>query len=346
MKKVIKRISSPEDLNSNWDSLAECYFQKKEFLTHIHKYNPCCQRYYELYCDDKLSAAVVVYTLKMNILTFANIPSSINVQIIGLPVSVAAPPVIGDPAEFEFLLYEILRNESGIILGLNFISDHLKDKVVNLRTLPTIILNTLCDDFHSYENSLRHDYRRRLHRIEEKFTNVKSVTTDCSVFSNEHYSLYLQIMKRTKTKLETLNKDLFKYLPSNFSLTTYYSDDQMLCWHIVCKDANEMFFFFGGMNYTLRDKYQSYNNNLLGIVTEAFNDKYHKIDFGQTAEIAKSRFGGEMSERRMFMYHKNIVILKLLRLCRNLITYSKENSKHHVFKTEKNVSKLSAIQNY
>ncbi|MBK6538671.1 MAG: hypothetical protein IPG09_13140 [Ignavibacteria bacterium] len=48
MKKIIKRISSTEDLNSKWDSLADCYFQKKEFLTHIHKYNPCCQRYYEL----------------------------------------------------------------------------------------------------------------------------------------------------------------------------------------------------------------------------------------------------------------------------------------------------------
>lgn len=343
MKKVIKRINKPEDLNSNWDSLADCYFQKKEFLTHVHKYNPCSQRYYELYCNDKLSAAAVVYTLKMNILTFAKIPSSVNVQIIGLPVSVAAPPVIGDPAEFEFLLSEIIRNESGIILGLNFISDHLKDKVVNLRTLPTIILNSICNDFKNYESSLRHDYRRRLHRIEEKFTNVKSVTTDCSVFNNEHYSLYLQIMKRTKTKLETLKADLFKYLPSNFSLTTYYSDDQMLCWHIVCKDAKEMFFFFGGMNYKLRDKYQSYNNNLLGIVAEAFNDKYHKIDFGQTAEIAKTRFGGEISERRMFMYHKNTLILGLLRLFRNLITYSGEINKHHVFKTEKKVSRLSAI---
>ncbi|MBK7158998.1 MAG: hypothetical protein IPH77_10680 [Ignavibacteria bacterium] len=40
MKKIIKRISSTEDLNSKWDSLADCYFQKKEFLTHIHKYNP------------------------------------------------------------------------------------------------------------------------------------------------------------------------------------------------------------------------------------------------------------------------------------------------------------------
>ncbi|MBK9404651.1 MAG: hypothetical protein IPN57_08980 [Ignavibacteria bacterium] len=38
----------------------------------------------------------------MNILTFANIPSSINVQIIGLPVSVAAPPVIGDSNELNF----------------------------------------------------------------------------------------------------------------------------------------------------------------------------------------------------------------------------------------------------
>jgi hypothetical protein len=332
MEKIIKRINSPNELSSDWDKLANYYFQKKEFLSYLHKYNPCSQRYYELYCDNKLTAATVVFTIKFNILTFVNIPSPLKVQIIGLPVSVASPPVIGDPNEFEYLLSEIINLESGLIFGINFQEDHIHDKVVNMRSLPTIILRLGSNNYNSYENSLRHDYRRRIHRIKEKFAGVTPVITDCSVFNEEHYSLYMQIMKKTTTKVETLSYEAFRNLPSNFRLTTYYIDNKMLCWHIVCKDNELMFFYFGGMNYSLRDNYQSYNNNLIGIVEDAFEMNYGTIDLGQTAEIAKTRLGGVMSDRRMFFYHKNPVILGLLRIFRNVIAYTKTNEKHHVFK--------------
>lgn len=334
MEKIIKKNSSPENLNINWDKLADFYFQKKEFLIHLHKYNPCAQRYYELYCNGKLVAGTIVYTLKVDILTFANIASPLKVQIIGLPVSVATPPIIGDPGEFEYLLSEIIKTEHGIIIGLNFMEDYLLNKVLNLRTLPTVVLKLQSDDIISYENSLRHGYRRRIHKIREKFSNVISVTSECSAFNNEHYSLYLQIMKKTTTKLETLSLDIFKCLPSNFQLTTFYFDRKMLCWHIVCKDNGVLFFFFGGMNYTFRDQFQSYNNNLLGILSTAIDQKYQVIDFGQTAEIAKTRLGGVLSERRMFLYHKNPIILGLLKLSKNLISYSKTNETPHVFKIE------------
>lgn len=332
MDRVIKRINAPSDLNSDWDKLANYYFQKKEFLSYLHRYNPCSQRYYELYCDRRLTAATVVFTIKFNILTFANIPSPLKVQIIGLPVSVASPPVIGDPDQYEYLLSEIIKLEKGLIFGINFQEDYIPDKVVNMRSLPTIILKLGSNDFSSYENSLRHDYRRRIHRIKDKFSGVTPVNTDCSAFNEEHYSLYMQIMKKTRTKVETLSYESFRELPPNFRLTTYYAENKMLCWHIVCKDNGLMFFYFGGMDYSLRDKYQAYNNNLIGIVEDAFEMNYGTIDLGQTAEIAKTRLGGVMSGRRMFFYHKNPVILGLLRLFRNVIAYTKTNEQHHVFK--------------
>jgi hypothetical protein len=186
----------------------------------------------------------------------------------------------------------------------------------------------------SYENSLRHDYRRRIYRIREKFSGVTSVTSECSAFYEEHYSLYLQIMKKTTTKLETLSIDVFRYLPSNFRLTTYYFDGKMICWHVVCNDTGVLFFFFGGMNYAYRDQFQSYNNNLLGILSAAFVQKYRVIDFGQTAEIAKTRLGGVFSERRMFLYHRNPILFGLLKLFRSLITYSVTNEKPRVFRIE------------
>jgi hypothetical protein len=334
MEKIIKRHSSPEQLNARWDNLADFHFQKTEFLNHLHRYNPCAQRYYELYRDNVLVAGTVVYTLKINLLTFVNLPSPFNAQIIGLPVSVATPPMIGESGEFEYFLAELIKIESGLILGVNFREDHLKKIVLNLRTLPTVILESGFTSISCYENSLRHSYRRRIERIREKFSNVRAVTTDCSAFREEHYALYLEIMKKTTTKLETLSMDAFRYLPANFMLTTYYAGTGMLCWHVVCKDTDVLFFFFGGLNYTLRDQYHSYNNNLLGIVSLAIDHHYGIIDFGQTAEIAKTRLGGNLSERRMFAYHRNPLFFFFLRVFKSLFTYSKLSENCHVFKVE------------
>jgi hypothetical protein len=336
MEHIINSITSPKRLNSNWDNLASFYFQKREFLEHLHKYNPCYQRYYELYHNGIFVAGTVVYTLKLNILTFSNIPSPFKVTVIGLPVSVATPPMIGDPGEFEYFLDEILKKETGIILGINFLEDYLKNKVLNLRTLPTIILKLKNNNLVDYEKALRHPYRRRLHQIRAKFVDISSLTTDCSEFTHEHYSLYLQIMKKTTTKLETLKFEIFKFLPSNFVLTTYYYLQTMICWHIVCKDTGVLFFFFGGMNYKYRNQFHAYNNNLVGILEFAFNNDYLEIDFGQTAEIAKTRLGGQLSERKMFFYHKNKFVFGILRLIKKLINYSKTNKLPSVFKADLN----------
>ncbi len=332
MGKRITKINSPENLNPHWDTLADCYFQKREFLSHLHKYNPCSQRYYELYNNDKLIAATLVYTLKINFLTFLNVPSPVKMQVIGLPASVAAPPIIGDPAGFDYLLNEILNIEKGLILGLNFTEDLIDNKVLNMRTLPTVVLRKRFESFDDYKNSLRHTYRRRLYMIQEKFSDVRLVTSDCSEFTRQHYSLYLEIMKRTKTKLETLSFDVFHKLPSSFVLNTFYANDRMLCFNIMCKDDDALFFFFGGLDYELRDHYHSYNNSLLEIVKTAINEDYETIDLGQTAEIAKTRLGAELEERRMILYHKNSIIFYLLKMLKKIISNNKVNRKVRVFK--------------
>jgi hypothetical protein len=272
--------------------------------------------------------------MQIDIFTFINIPSPFKAHIIGLPASIATTPMIGDPGEFEYFLAELIKMESGLILGVNFMEDYLRDKVLNLRTLPTIVLKFESTGIPGYERSLRHSYRRRIHRIREKFSNVTALTTDCAVFTEEHYALYLEIMKKTTTKLEILGFDAFRYLPSNFLLTTYYTEKKMLCWHVVCKDTDVLFFFFGGLNYAFRDQYQSYNNNLLGIISAAIDHKYGIIDFGQTAETAKIRLGGKVSERRLFAYHRNPVIFCFLRIFKSVLAYSKSHEQSHVFKIE------------
>lgn len=335
MKRVIKKVYAPGELNIEWDTIASWYFQRKEFLGHIHKYNPCEQRYYELYRDDQLVAGAVAYTLRINLFTFSGISSPVKMQVIGLPVSVATEPLVGDPDEFEFLLSEILGQEKGLVAGLNFSQHHINTVTLNLRTLPTIVMRNKAASMHDYEQGLRHPYRRRLHLLQKKFMHVRTVTTSCAEFTERHYALYMQIMKRTRTKLETLSLDSFKYLPGNFLLTTFFHEEDMLCWHILCKDRGTLFFYFGGMNYALRDRFDSYHNNLLGILSKAMEEGFHEVDLGQTAEIAKLRLGGETSERKMFLYHRNKKIMRILRLFRNMINYKNKRPEHHVFKSEK-----------
>lgn len=343
MEKMVVSKSKPDDLDTRWDEMAHCYYLKREFLTHLHTYNYCDQRYYELHENGVLTAGTIVYSMKVNILTFLNFPSPVKFRIIGLPISIASEPYVGDEHEIEYLLSEIIKEEKGLILGLNFKEDYLPEKFLNLRTLPTIVLNLPFGSMEEYEGSLRHPYRRRLHRIKEKFTEVDAVDSSCLAFNEEHYALYLQVMKTTTTKLEILKAEVFKYLPAEFELTTYYSNGKMLFWHILCLDKELMYYFMCGMNYALRDQFHIYNNSLFEIISTAMKNNYSRLDLGQTAEIAKTRIGGVPDERRMFMFHRNKMVMSLLRLFQGLIAYSKHTELPKVFKKVERNTGLTSI---
>ena len=178
----------------------------------ITDYNFCDQRYYEMYDDNHLIAFTVVYTLPIDIFTYSRIKSVFKVNIVGIPVSVASEPIAGDSVSIEKLFKHILREERGLLLGLNFTRDILNKGPIKLRTLPTIIFQNDFEDIKNYLERLRYPYRRKLKLSQRRFQGVCSKETLCTEFSTEHYELYTAIMGRTKTKLETLSKDFFQNL--------------------------------------------------------------------------------------------------------------------------------------
>jgi hypothetical protein len=341
MCRKIKIIHSVSEINNSWDELANSYYLKREFLTHLHNFNYCDQRYYELYKGAKFVTGTLVYTLKINLLTFSGFNFPIRMSVIGLPVSIASPPIIGDINEAEYLLKEIIKQERGIILGLNFTDDYLNNIVVNLRALPTIVMKEKFNSYEDYLMSMRHSYRRKVKHDQIKFKDIRSTELGCNTFTNEHYLLYLEIMKRTKTKLEVLNLQFFQNLPGNFILTTHYHNNLMLAWQICTVDNETLYFFFGGMDYRYRDIYNLYYNNLQSIVKFGLRNNIRSIDFGQTAEVAKMRLGGIINERRMFLFHKNRIINKLFKLFSGLIEYSSQDISPNVFHLKSYQSKLN-----
>jgi len=323
---------SPEQLSKDWDRLAYSYFMKKAFIIHLHTYNYCNQRYYEVYENNEMVCGTIVYTLNVNILTFSKLKCVLKMQVIGIPVSIATPPFVGDEKYAGYMLNHILQTEKGLLLGINFKDDYCDVKVSHMRALPTIVMENKFSSFEDYTNAIRYPYRRRLQKHELNFKDINSNESSCAEFTEQHNCLYLEIMKRTKTKLEILSFDFFKNLPENFILTSHYINEKLIAWQICTRDMDKLSFFVGGMDYVYRDRYSLYYNNLLSILKYTIDNNFSLIDFGQTAELAKLRLGGELSERRMFIFHRNSIINSLLKRVKPLLEYSGSYEHPKVFK--------------
>ena len=317
-----EKCPSAASLPPEWDDLADCIFQGRVFLGHADRYNPCRQRYYLLWEGGALVAGACVYTLAIDLFTFSQISSPLRMTVIGLPASVAAPGLLARHREVaEALIRHILQQERGLILGLNLDPEIDTAPGINLRMLPSVAAELPGDGWEGYQQALRAPYRRRLRQALERFEGVQASETPCTAFSPKHHQLYLQIMRRTDSKLETLSSPFFQNLPDDFYLTTYYGDGQMLGWHICARDGGTLYFFFGGHDYRLLQPYQFYFNNLYGIIREAFHGGFRSVELGQTAEVPIMKAGGQLVPKRLFLYHRNRAAMFLIQQLRRWIEY-------------------------
>lgn len=330
----IERLNSVDQLKNDWDLLANSIYQKRSFLAHLEKNNFSNQRYYVLYEDGFLCAGAVVYSLKINLFTFAKLDLNVPMQIIGLPISNDENGLLGSAEYTEILLSEIFKQENGIALCLNYQQPVLNKKLIKMSSLPSMILRREHEDWESYLQSLRHPYRRRILNALAKTQNIRSQSESCNAFTDDHYNQYLQVIHRSKTKLEVMGMKFFKNLPDPFKLDSFYDQEKLLYWHITVEDQNNYYFLFGGLNYELRDVYDSYTNNLIAILKRGINRQYNLINLGQTAETSKARFGTIREPKKMFLYHKSRLARFVFHLLRKQLSHSPESHEHHVFRND------------
>jgi len=323
MSEEIREIHEASGLPAEWDDLAAEYFQTKEFLVHSEKYNPCNQRYFTIFLDGQLKAGAVMYTLKLNLLTylFGN-GIKIPMNILGIPCSVSSGGLTGDKEYYQKLFEHLRYKVRGLLLALNMDFKPVLPGFIVGKTLPTIIVHNRFKTWDIYIRSLRSSYRRRYNRIIEHFLNIDKRTGPCSEFSNEMYRQYLEVLRRSKGKLETLELPFFQNLPGNFILTSYYDDSRLAGWHITTGFRDRYYFFMGGIDYMLNRNFFTYYNMLFNIIKHGIEANASVIDMGQTAEIPKMRLGGVISEKYMTGYHSNFVFRRLLQAGKGLLEYS------------------------
>jgi hypothetical protein len=335
MEEKIIRLDTASKLSSSWDALADSCFQKREFLLHAEKYNPCNIRYYELHEEGKLAAGAMVYDLEFNVFTyFKNLKSPVRFTVIGPPASVSCSGLIGGDEALRRLVKDIFSREKGLVLGLNVGPSQRFEDTVSMQTLPTVAMSFRFESWEDYLSALRSQYRRRLRKIEESFKEIEMTESGCSRLDEAMYGLYLNIMNKTATKLEILSLEFFKNLPERYRLTTYSYRGQVITWHINVRDDDVCIFFFGGIDYRFNERFNAYFNNLIGITREAIGWGYKKIEFGQTAEIPKMRLGGRLVHKGMFLHHRNPLVRGIFHLARKLLSYDRKFEYPCVFKNE------------
>lgn len=328
----IKKIFKALDLSEKWDEVALDYFQTREFLNHTELYNPCKQRYYLLYRQGVFETGVAVYTLKIDLLTYMNIRSPFRMNIAGIPCSVSASGIVGNPAYLHQIINEIKTREKGLLLFLNLTSQLQEENLVTGKTLPTVLITNNFRSWDDYLGMMKSTYRRRVRLLSLPFSGIKREQLACSFFDDRMYDLYLEVLKRSKGKLETLSLAFFRELSSNFNLTTFYSGEKLIGWYISATFKEKFYFFLGGLDYKVNRQFNTYFNILLNVVREGIEKRASVIDLGQTAEIPKLRLGGQLIEKTMCAHHSSRLMRLFLKAGKSLLEYSIVPQETHVFK--------------
>jgi serine/threonine protein phosphatase PrpC len=157
-----------------------------ELLSLLEKINPCNQ-YYEA-GEDYL---IISYEIKLNLFNFRNLPPlAVKAQIIGLPLSLSHKGYFGDLNK----VLEAVKKRKGLKIILNADEEIIKGG----RTLSTFVFGNRFENFDDYLNKLRSPYRRRINKALKCRNKLRINKIRNRDFNEDHYRLYLSIMKRTE----------------------------------------------------------------------------------------------------------------------------------------------------
>lgn len=325
--------TDPADLPPTWDEFvrANPYLQR-DFLITLQQTNPCQQRYVLFSTESSsIDSVLVSYQLNINILSFSKLRLPMALTIIGIPCSVAKPGyLLGEETKSEFEDY--LQAIPGLVLIIN------ADQVVELPqftrgvTLPSCQLPISHSSFEAYINAMRSHYRYRYRAALQKGRAVTvEKLVDKSAFSPDLYALYEQVYQKSHYKLEKLSINYFTQAAAD--IYVFYAASTPIGFVQLKQHNQELYWLFGGINYAESIKFDTYINLLLFIVKQAIARGCVLVDFGQTAEDAKTKLGCQLQPKYMYVRHSNPVANLVIKLLLRYFDYEMPDHHFRVFKS-------------
>ncbi len=326
---MIRIFTKACELPYIWDNIFEDnHYMLKNQLVILEDCNPCNQRY--IIVNNR--SAFVIYKLKLNMFTFSKLKFNLSVNIMGVPCSVSKQGYVLDVKDISEIEQYIKKQKKNCII-LNAEKDFSSPLFVKGETLPTCKLDILWDSFDDFKLRLRSHYRYRLVKALNKSKDVLiEKLQDNNLFTEKIYSLYENVFNKSEYKLEKLGIDFFKKSPC--SIYVFYAKDKPIAFVQLANNEKELYFVFGGMDYSLNRKYDSYMNMIAFILRYGIENKYSSIDMGQTSEVTKMKFGCSQHKKYMHIYHPSTIIRFLIKLLSNRLSYKSPDIDLNLYKEE------------
>lgn len=269
-------------------------------------------------------AFFIVYYNRLNVFTLGKKELFMNVKTIGYPCSLSECGFITNNQKF---MLEYIRKIKGAKLVLNVQNPvPLKNSVLG-ETLPTCVLDVDYQTADEYLSKLRSSYRRRINIAKKKSEGVcvKKVTS----LSDEEYRMYLNTYEKSDFKLEKMEKEFFDRVDG--VKLVFYSDNDPLGFVLLKEEKEKLTFMLCGMNYD-RPTADLYYYMLFNIVEYAIDNNFKKIDFGQTSEQTKMKFGALLEKRYFYALHSNFFWSIFAKATKPLLEYRYSFPNYRVLK--------------
>lgn len=323
--------NSADNLPAEWDLCVQSsQHLSRVSLGVLERTNPCSQRYVA-FLDQAgaIDSAMVLYKLKLNLLTYSSLSLPVEVTMIGIPYSVAAPGyIIGEQTRAQFENYVSAIN--GLVVILNSDGDLSLPAWSQGVTLPSCRLRLSHSSFVEYLSSMRSHYRYRYKAALRKGHTLQVARLDDNgCFGDGLYALYEQVYEKSGFKLEKLPISFFQQADADIYVMS--AAGVPVGFLQLKQHGEEMQFLFGGIDYSQSNRYDTYVNMLLFIVQESIARKCKLIDFGQTAEDAKAKLGCKLHGKFMYVRHSNAFLNLCLRQLIRFFDYKAPSCDFKVF---------------
>ena len=174
-------------------------------------------------------------------------------------------------------------------------------------------------EFNDYLLSIRSKYKKRYRRVIDKSNQIvkkEMSLEDLVIESDTMKVLFHNVFSKSKFNAAKFNTDVFYDLKSkknNVSIYGYYLKDELIGFASDISINKVLYAHFVGLNYEVNQTHEIYNLMLYEQIDYAIKNKLQSIKFGRTAAEFKSNIGAIPENDKAYVYHKNKVVLKILK---------------------------------
>jgi hypothetical protein len=210
-----------------------------------------------------------------------------------------------------------------------------------LNVQPNMLLNipSHWNHFDDYLNDLSAKYRARFKRAVKKLgdISVKELELeDIQLHSKRLYDLYKNVSNNAPFNTFILHEQHFyqlkKELQNNFKVFGYYLNEELIGFHTLILNHQQLETYFLGYDETHQHSNQLYLNMLYQMLRFGIDHRFETIVYARTAMEIKSSVGSKAIPMSMYLKHTNSFINVALKGLFKVMNPSSNWEERHPFK--------------